>query len=345
VRLRFRDRLEAGLEALWYGRAGRVWWILLFVPLGLAACVMRLGAARRRRRPFKHRSQLTVVSVGNLCVGGSGKTQVVLHLCGRAVQAGIRPAAILRGYGGTESGPIEVPQDATPERFGDEAILLARRCPDARIIVARDRAAGAELAERLGARWIVLDDGLQQRDLEPRHSVVVLAAESPLGNGRMLPLGPLRDPLSRLRADDAIWLHGEGSGLPGTPATFRSRSLPRGSVPAEDLKATPRSVRGRRLAALAGIARPERFLRSLEAAGASVVTQWLCGDHRVFRKDDLVCAAEIARRLGAEALICTEKDAVRLPTGLDSLPLPLLALRVELELDFGEERIPILLSR
>jgi tetraacyldisaccharide 4'-kinase len=344
MKLHFRDRLEAALEALWYGRAPRAWRILLFGPLALASCFFRLGAARRRRRPFKHRSNRPVVSVGNLCVGGSGKTQVVLYLCGRAVEAGLRPAALLRGYRGRERGPVEVPPDGPSDRFGDEAILLTRRCPGARIIVARDRSAGALLAERLGARWIVVDDGLQQRDLEPRRSVVVLGAESPLGNGHLLPLGPLRDPPSRLRDEDAIWLHGEGPGLPGLPARFRSRSVPLGSVPVEDLNASPRSLQGRRLGAFAGIARPERFLKSLESAGASIVIRWVCGDHRVFREKELRKAAETAERLGAEALVCTEKDAVRLPPGLGPLPLPLLALRVSLQLDHGEPEVPGLLT-
>jgi len=344
MRLRLRDRIEAGLEALWYGRAAWSWRILLFAPLWVASRFFRLGAARRRRRPYQHRSSRPVVSVGNMCVGGTGKTQVVLYLCERAVQAGLRPAVLLRGYRGRESGPVEVPRDATPERFGDEALLLMRRCPQARILVARDRAAGAVLAERLGAQWIVLDDGLQQRALEPTHSVVVLAAESPLGNGSMLPLGPLRDPPSRLRAEDAIWLHGEGRGLAGFPPAFRSHSVPLGWVPAEDLAKPPASLKGRKLGVFAGIARPERFVRSVESAGASVVAQWLCGDHRVFAKDELRVAAETARALGADALVCTEKDAVRLPSGLESLPLPVLALRVALELDLGEPRLSALWS-
>jgi tetraacyldisaccharide 4'-kinase len=245
----------------------------------------------------------------------------------------------VRPDAGTDAG-----SDPSFDRFGDEAILLARRCPNVRVIVACDRAAGSELAGRLGANWIVLDDGLQQRALQPSHSVVVLAAESPLGNGRMLPLGPLRDPLSSLEPRDAIWLHGEGSASAGIQPVFRSRTIPVGSVPATDLAAPPRSVNGMKVAAFAGIARPERFLRSLRDAGATLAAHWLRGDHRVFRLDELVQSARLAQSLGAEALICTEKDAVRLPREVGSLPLPVLALQVGLELSLGGSEIPTLLS-
>ena len=135
------------------------------------------------------------------------------------------------------------------------------------------------------------------------------------------PLGPLRYSPSRLRAEDAIRLHGEGPGLPRFLAAFRSHSVPLGWVPADDL-AKPPWNEGEETGVFAGIGRPERFVRSVEFAGASVVAQWLCGDHRVFAKDELRVAAEQARVLGADALVCTEKDAVRLPSGLETLPLP-----------------------
>jgi tetraacyldisaccharide 4'-kinase len=344
VNRRFRDRLERWLEALWYRRAPKAWWYLLFAPLGLASSVTWLAAGWRWGRPFRHRVAIPVISVGNLCIGGSGKTQVVLYLCERARQAGLRPAALLRGYRGREVGPIEVPSSGSADRFGDEAILLARRCPEARVVVARDRAAGAELAARLGANWIVLDDGLQQRALEPLRSVVVLAAESPLGNGHLLPLGPLRDLPSRLGPDAAIWIHVEGSAEAPARAVFRSRTIPLGLVPADQPAATPRAFARMRIAAFAGIARPERFLKTLERAGAALTAQWLLGDHRRFDWDELVSAADRGLALGAEAMVCTEKDAVRLPANLGALALPIFALRVGIQLDLGESEISRLLS-
>lgn len=342
VRTTFRDRVERALDALWDGRAPLAF-ALLFVPLGLLSLLTRWGGAVRRRKP-RRRASLPVVSVGNLRVGGTGKTQVVLELCRRAEAAGLSPAVVLRGYGGGEAGPVRVLPSSDPVRVGDEAVLLARRCPGSCVVVSRDRWAGVELARAENRRWVVLDDGLQQTDVEPQRSVVVVPADSPLGNGWLLPLGPLREPPSRLGAGDLVWLHGEGAGEGVQPAV-RSRSKVVGVVPAGDLDAKPQPLTGGQVAAFSGIARAHRFEQSLAAAEAKVVWHWPLSDHRVFSVGELRQAAEGAQRLGATALVCTEKDAVRLPAGLElSLPLPLLALRVELEILAGEDRIARLLE-
>ena len=356
---KLRDRVERILEEIWYGRAP--WTLaLLFVPLGLASLAVRLGGAWRRRRP-RAASPIPTVSIGNLLVGGSGKTQAVLELCRRAVARGIATAIVSRGYGGSERGPLEVPLDGLASRFGDEPVLVKRRFPGAVVIVARDRAAGARLAAERGGRLLILDDGLQQRSLEPGRSAVLFPGECPLGNGFLLPLGPLREPPSRLAAGDLIWVHGEGEGRPPREAQIRSRTVAVGLVDARRLDGPTRAVAGRSVAAFSGIARPERFFRTLEGAGARILLRSSRGDHRSFSRAELEAFAEAARALGAEALVCTEKDAVRLPPEeggsadrraeaagpkhfLEELPLPLWALRVELRIELGEARVEELLA-
>ncbi|MHB8418983.1 MAG: tetraacyldisaccharide 4'-kinase [Myxococcales bacterium] len=342
MRLRARDRAERWLDALWEGRAPRAL-ALLTLPLGLLSLFTRVFASWRRRRP-RRRPPLSVVSVGNLRVGGTGKTQVVLELCRRAEIAGLAPAVVIRGYGGQDRGPARVSEpDAV--RFGDEAALLACRLRRTTIVVARDRWAGVEVARSLGCNWIVLDDGMQQRAVEPTREVVVVPAESPWGNGRLLPLGPLREPRSRLDGRALLWLHGEGEPA-GLAAAIRSRSRAVGFVPAGDLASEPRwpaAPDGRPVAAFAGIARPERFFRALESLGLALAARWPLADHRTFSAQDLAEAAERGRAVGAACLVCTEKDAVRLPRGLVA-GLPILALRVELAIERGEAAIAGLLS-
>jgi len=324
VRTTLRDRVERALEALWEGRAPLAF-ALLFLPLGLLALLTRWAGASRRRKP-RRTSPVPVISVGNLRVGGTGKTQVVLELCRRAEASGLAPAVVLRGYGGKERGPLRVLPSSESTSVGDEASLLARRRPGTLVIVSRDRWQGVELARSEGRQWIVLDDGLQQRDVEPR----------------LLPLGPLREPQGTLGPGDLIWLHGEGEGAGVQPAV-RSRSRPVGAVPAGDLAAPLQDLAGQPIAAFSGIARAHRFRESLTAAGAEVTLEWLLSDHRVFAAEELQQAAREAQAAGAKALVCTEKDAVRLPIGLQ-LPLPLLALRVELEIFAGEDRLAALLA-
>jgi tetraacyldisaccharide 4'-kinase len=338
VRRTLRDRLECWLERLWEGRAPRVF-AFLWLPLAVASLGTRLASWTRRRRP-RRPAPLPVVSVGNLRVGGSGKTQVVLELCRRAAEAGLAPAVVLRGHGGRQRGPALV-TNGDAGRFGDEAVLLEQRLARTTVIVARDRWAGVELARTIGCNWVVLDDGLQQRAVKPSRDVVVLPAEAPWGNGHLLPLGPLRDPRASLAGRELLWVHGEGDGA-GVSASVRSRSRAAGFVPAGDLSAELLAKVPAPAAAFAGIGRPGRFFRTLESAGLRLAAAWPLADHRTFTAAELRHAERLAREAGAACLVCTEKDAVRLPRGLD-LGLPLFALRVDLVIERGQGEVEALL--
>jgi tetraacyldisaccharide 4'-kinase len=340
MRLRWRDLLERVLEHLWYGPRGLLF-VLLLVPFGLLSLVVRL-ASRRRRRRHGQRAPFPVIGVGNLVVGGSGKTQVVLELARRATARGLRPAVLTRGYGGRLEGSVRVEADSPSEHVGDEACLLARSLPGATVIAGPDRLESALLAERLSAGLAILDDGLQQRRVAVDRTVWLLARESPLGNGHLLPLGPLRDPVGTIEPHDLIWIHGEGPPGENLRPVVRSRSRPLGLVSAFDLQGPLTPADGLAVAAFCGIARPMRFFASLHEAGANVLVAWARGDHRVFSAAELLRAARIAQTRGATALVCTEKDAVRLP--LIALPLPIFALRVALEISSGAELVDELLA-
>jgi len=331
-----RDLLERLAERLWYGKRG----------LGFALCLPLLGPwtlitsvlSRRRRRRRSQRSLVAsppggipVIGVGNLAVGGTGKTQVVLALARRALASGRRVGIVARGHGAIRSGPVVVPSDGAALQFGDEPVLLARRLPEATVIISLARAPGMALAISRGCDLVLLDDGFQQTAVIPTTQVLVFGAESPLGNGALLPLGPLRDPLRALRGDELIWLHGEGRGDALPRVDVRSRTVP-----------TAEGLRARRVFAFAGIARPERFFRTLSEAGASIVGTARFADHRRFVARDLEKLALRAVSLGAEVMVCTEKDAVRLPRVATALPV--LTLEARLEIVEGQAAVDRLLG-
>ncbi len=335
MRWRLRDALERFLERLWYGEK-TLTFVLLFIPFGLASLAWRFGASQRRRaRAVK--GPIPTIGVGNLVVGGSGKTQVVLELARRGTERGLRMALIGRGHGGTLTASTVVDDKSSSALVGDEACLLARRSPGALVVAGTDRSESAELAARAGARLAVLDDGLQQRRLEVDRRIWIFPAARPFGNGHLLPLGPLRDSLSAIAPQDLIWVHGEGTAQPSLRVDVRSHSRTVGLVSAHDLGDAPRAAHGMRVAAFCGIARPERFLTSLREAGAIVSNFWARADHRVFTSAELLHAAKVAEAAGAAALVCTEKDAVRLP--VIALSLPVFALRIELTVSSGGELV------
>jgi tetraacyldisaccharide 4'-kinase len=239
-------------------------------------------------------------------------------------RAGERPFVITRGYGGTISGPLRV--DLTrhqANQVGDEAVLLARHLPT---IVARDRAQGASLAEAQGATVILLDDALQNRSLQRDLTLAAVDGGFGFGNGLCLPAGPLRAPLApSLAFVDAVLIigadeHGVAQELGKTPV-HSSVILPDETVLAE--------IKGQRLFAFAGIARPEKFFATLRENGGILLGQRAFGDHHRFREQDAAAMLAEATRLEARP-VTTEKDHVRLKGGasLDalaekSLPLPI----------------------
>ncbi|MBX9931500.1 MAG: tetraacyldisaccharide 4'-kinase [Methylobacterium sp.] len=251
-----------------------------------------------------------VICVGNLTLGGAGKTPTALAIAAMLRGLGAAPAFLTRGYGGRLPGPVLVDagrHDAA--EIGDEALLLTR---EAMTVVARDRPAGARLCVVSGASVVVMDDGLQNPSLMKDLALAVVDAGAGIGNGLPFPAGPLRVPLDRQwRHVDAMVLVGEGSageavadlaaarGLP----IFRARLVPHHSA---------RELAGRCLLPFAGIGRPSKFFATLREAGAELSGERSFPDHHPYRDSDLTSLVAEARKLGAD-LITTQKDAVRLP--------------------------------
>jgi tetraacyldisaccharide 4'-kinase len=261
------------------------------------------GAARRAlARPW--RAPVPVLCVGNLVVGGAGKTPVVLDLARRFAAAGRRPQILSRGYGGHLAGPVAVdPARHGAAEVGDEPLLLAAAAPT---WVARDRAAGARAAVAAGADLLLLDDGFQNPALAKDLSLVVVDGGYGFGNGRVLPAGPLREPVAAgLGRADAVVLMGEDRAgvLPlvaGRPV-LRARLAP----------ADPGAVAGRRVVAVAGIGRPSKFFATLEAAGATIAARRAFADHHAYAEGELAALAGLAAAHDA-ALVTTAKDAAGL---------------------------------
>jgi len=276
----------------------------LLAPVGAA-----LDAAGRVRRCLVHpyRAPVPVICVGNLVVGGAGKTPVVLALIEQLRQAGVEPHVVMRGYGGRLAGPARVdPAAHDAGAVGDEALLAAARAPT---WVARDRAAGVRAAAEAGAGVILLDDGFQNPSVTKDLSLVVVDAAYGFGNGRLLPAGPLRERVEDglARADAVVLLDGDPAAASPALAGFDRAILRAALVPLE----AERLV-GVRVVAFAGIGRPEKFFATLRRLGAEIVTEMPFPDHRPFGAAELDALRKRAHREQAR-LVTTAKDWVRLP--------------------------------
>jgi tetraacyldisaccharide 4'-kinase len=293
------------------------------------------AAARMRRRGY--RSRLPVICIGNLTVGGTGKTPLAAHIAQRLSAGGERPALLSRGYGGSTVGPhvVDVARD-TAALVGDEPLLLAS---EATVVVSRDRAAGARAIETLGATVIVMDDGLQNPDLEKDLTLAVVDGTRVLGNGLVLPAGPLRAPLAvQLPRADALVLSGAGGAdLSGGLQTYRGpviRMNRHVQGPTGWLQARP-------WLAFAGIAHPERFFDTAQAAGAHLADRVSFPDHHAFTSSDAERLMERAKALQA-GLLTTSKDSVRMRGAagrVAELAGTSRALRIEITMSEGDRAL------
>lgn len=292
-----------------------------------------------------------VVSVGNLTMGGTSKTPLVIWLAVRLQAAGLGPGVALRGYGGDYDQVAEIVSDpgvpGAARRWGDEARLLALRLPGVPVAVARDRALAAlALISAAGARSVLLDDGFQHRRLHRDLDILTLDARAPLGNGRLIPAGPLREPAAAARRARVVvlsrWSESPEAARRESESAAR-RLCPEATLARCSLRAagllTPEGDRldSARLArdgcfAFCGIARPESFRALLLAAGVEPRGWRAYGDHHAFTPLDLDGVTAEAARLGAGWLVTTEKDAARLE-GWTPRASGLAVLRVEAEVD------------
>jgi tetraacyldisaccharide 4'-kinase len=272
------------------------------------------GIARARKL------QGAVVSVGNLSVGGSGKTPFVL-LFGELLKARDVPFDILsRGYGRKNRGIARVDPAGSSSDFGDEPLLLARRL-GVPVIVGEDRYEAGVFAEKsLGPQLHLLDDGFQHRALARDFDIVLVTPED--ARDRLLPGGRLREPLKSLSRADAVVLAG-GASPESLPLQGKLVWRVRRGILLTDVPVRP--------VVFCGIARPQNFLLQLRTAGVEPVAQALYRDHHAYTERDIQDLLKLRQKSEAESFITTEKDAINLGGYLDAL-LPLTVIPVKMEL-------------
>jgi len=304
--------MDTFLQRVWYERHAQ-WFSLLLLPLswlfGVVAGIRRAGYRRGWTQSF--RVSRPVIVVGNITVGGTGKTPMTIWLAERLRSRGVRVGIVLRGYGGTSTQwPHDVTDETSADEVGDEAVLLARRT-GVLVVAGPDRVAAANRAIERGAQVILCDDGLQHYRLARDLEIAVIDERRGLGNRRLLPAGPLREPPSRLdkvhlkvltrRAPPASSSNTLTNAVVTTPVLGDAVSLGTGE------RRSLQSFAGSRVHAIAGIGNPQAFFDGLRALGLTVDARPL-PDHARLTEADLLFPDDAP-------VLMTEKDAVKCPSG------------------------------
>jgi tetraacyldisaccharide 4'-kinase len=307
----------------------------------LASALSPLGAIygsmaeRKMAGVAPYRSRLPVICIGNFTAGGGGKTPTAIAVAKVLKEAGERPSFLTRGYGGKTQGPVLVAKGQSAAEVGDETLLLAAHAP---VVVSADRAAGARLIEGTDATVIVMDDGFQNPQLAKDFSLIVVDAATGLGNGFVMPAGPLRAPLDKqMPRADALLLIGDGGKTAPLAKGFeaankpvlKARMAPRGD---------PRWLGILPVIGFAGIANPKKFYATLSQNGARLTGTRSFPDHHPYTERQAMRLLRWAREWNA-MLVTTEKDWVRLPdddgTELSELKFRSRPLLVDIEFADG----------
>lgn len=300
-------RLRPHKAPFWWYRSGTSLTAFLLEPLAL---VWDLTTQLRWSTASPYHSRLPVICVGNLTVGGAGKTPTAIAIADLLRLQGEAPVFLTRAYGGRIRGPhlVDIYRDTATD-IGDEALLLAQTAP---VIVSADRAKGARLAEDQPATVIVMDDGFQNPQLAKDFSILVVDRTIGAGNGLIVPAGPLRASLRfQLLKAQAMILIGEGTAAAEVEA--RAQML---DLPLFDASVAPKGKTGwlknKPVVPFAGIAHPEKFFHTVAEAGGRVVEGVSFADHHVYTAKDAASLLATAEKMDA-LLVTTEKDHVRLP--------------------------------
>jgi tetraacyldisaccharide 4'-kinase len=284
------------------------WRALLLTPF---SAIYGFAAEKRLLGAKSPKIDLPVLCVGNFTVGGGGKTPTVMALAKHAIAMGLKPGILTRGYGGTEKGPhlVDSAKDSA-DHVGDEPLLMSFSAP---VVVARNRLKGAELLKRHGCDLVIMDDGFQSARLHADCNLLVVDARRGIGNGHVIPAGPLRAPLlAQMRKTDALLVIGQADRAePVVRAAARAAKPVFEAQIKWDDEAT---IKGRRFLAFAGLADPDKFFDTLQSSGAWVSLTRSFPDHYHYSDDDIQELMQTAET-GGLTLVTTEKDAVRFVRG------------------------------
>ena len=324
---------DHSLHAWWQRQSEKSW--SAFAPLlAPLAGLYHTGVTLRclyYKKKWTRRLPGFVVSVGNLSLGGTGKTPAVFMTAQWAFQEGHHVAILSRGYGGRYKEGVYVLSSGseiygTPHECGDEPYLLAQSLPGVPVILSRNRyLAGMEAYKRFGSRYFILDDGFQHLALKRDLDILLLDGRNPFGNRRLFPWGPLREPIGNIERADTIILtraneNSPNMGLqdflearfPGKPI-FRSDHIPNKLILSNgSIMEDARFLQGKKVIAFSGIARPGSFRETLERLGARVLFFKAFKDHHPFRSKEVAWLFSKSQELGADFMLTTEKDWVRL---------------------------------
>jgi tetraacyldisaccharide 4'-kinase len=311
-----------------------------------------LGILKQHRLPCK------VISVGNITVGGTGKTPMTIMLASLLQDAGWRPAILSRGYGGKTTSNITIISNGrtiltNPAQGGDEPVLMARACPSIPVIKGSKRqATGIFAVNHFGVDVVILDDGFQHRSLYRDVDVVLIDAQRPFGNGRLLPRGPLRETATALRRADIIVKTGiqpdpsaKGSSvsLDNAKVVFRGYRRPKAFIKGTSGESHPLDdLRGKRICAFAGIASPDSFKKTLERLGLEVSAWIPFSDHHRYTEKDITEIQRISLSAKTDAIVTTEKDGVKLWEFADFLE-QLFLLRIDMAIEPSQDEMKAIL--
>ncbi len=324
------------------------WWQTLLLPFSL----LYSGGLELYlwwRLPRQARAAVPVVSAGNLSVGGTGKTPVVIALCRHLQGQGLKVGVLSRGYGGSLSLRGGVVSDgervyASVAEAGDEPLMIARQLPGVVVLVGKDRRKTARQAvEQFGCQVLVLDDGFQYWQLHRDVDLVLLDARCPFGNGWTLPAGILREPVPHLRRAHAVLMQGEWAcdesfirQFPSIPCFTWHKAFVGIRPLHEQPPEMSSDLNGRRVFATAGIASFDSFVETLRQVGAEIAGTWRLPDHYRYTPADVQEVQRRARECRAELVVVTEKDAVKLEEmPRMTLDPPIVVLQIEARFSDG----------
>ena len=335
----------------WEGNpSSPVWSRVLTKSLGPLGSIYGAAMAHRRKRYEAGKTGVSkipvpVISIGNLTLGGTGKTPTVAWLVEKLILKGRKPAVVSRGYGGRPRDVMVVGDGkgslmAAPPA-ADEAAMLARRYPELLVLTGAERSFVAKKAvEEFGADVVVLDDGFQHLALHRDMDLVVLRGDRPFGNSMVVPAGVLREPVSALRRAGAVLVTGECAeqerevirSLAPDISIFAGRLEPIALQDSHGEKTgSPDELKGARVVAASGLGNPHGFGRMLESLDVEVIVHHEYPDHANYALADGVRLVSSLRKTGADFIITTEKDAVKLSSLLRDTPLRV--LRVEMKIN------------